>query len=73
MASVAEAGDVRSSRDLEDHFKRNFGVSGMTAACEYLADAGLLIKASTSVLLTRRSNTSLEELAFFSADPTHGT
>ena len=37
-------------------------------ACEYLADLGLIDKASTPVLLTRRSTISLEELAFFAAE-----
>ena len=63
-----ETGDVRSARDAEDHFKKNFGVSCVTTACEYLADLGLLGKASTAVLLTKKSNTSVEELAFFATD-----
>ena len=63
-------GDVRSTRDVEDHFKKNFGVPHVTTACEYLADLGLLGKASTPVLLTKKSNTSLEELAFFATEHT---
>ena len=66
---LRETGDVRSSRDIEDHFKKNFNVEGMTTACEYLADEGLIGKASTPVLLTRRSPVTLEELAFFRSDP----
>ena len=66
LAYFKEMGDVRSTRDVEDHFKKNFGVPHVTTACEYLADLGLLGKASTPVLLTKKSNTSLEELAFFS-------
>ncbi len=62
---LKEVGDVRSSRDLEDHFKKTYGISGITAACEYLSDLGMIGKASTPVLLTRRSNTAVEELAFF--------
>jgi hypothetical protein len=62
-----DTGDVRSTRDVEDHFKKNFGVAGVSTACEYLADLGLLIKASTPVMLTKKSTVSLEELAFFSA------
>ena len=69
---LQEVGDVRSSRDIEDHFKKNFGISGATCVCEYLADLGLVGKASTPVLLTRRSNTSLEELAFFFSGPPDG-
>ena len=60
-----EAGEARSATDIEDHFARNFGIEGVTAACEYLADQGLVGKASVSVQLTRRSNTEVQELAFF--------
>jgi hypothetical protein len=65
---LREHGDVRSSRDIEDHFKKTYGIEGITMACEYLADLGLIDKASTPVLLTRRSTISLEELAFFAAE-----
>ena len=37
----------------------------MTTACEYLADQGLIGKASTPVRLTKRSNVDVQELAFF--------
>jgi uncharacterized protein len=67
-----EVGDVRSSRDIEDHFKKTFGIVGVTCVCEYLADLDLISKASTPVLLTKRSNTSLEELAFFYSGPPDG-
>lgn len=62
---LREAGDVRSSTEIEAHFSRNFDVSGMTTACEYLADQGLIGKASTAVHLTRASNVDVQELAFF--------
>jgi hypothetical protein len=69
---LQEVGDVRSSRDIEHHFKKNFDVSGVTTACEYLSDLGLIGKASTPVLLTKRSNATLEELAFFFSGPADG-
>ena len=69
---LRQHGDVRSSREIEDHFSRNFGFQGITGACEYLADIGLIGKASSPVLLTRRSNVTVEELAFFSAEPADG-
>ena len=37
----------------------------MTTACEYLADQGLIGKASAPVRLTKRSNVDVQELAFF--------
>jgi hypothetical protein len=58
--------ETRSCTEIEDHFKRNFDVSGVTTACEYLADRGLLGRASTPVRLTKKSNVEVQELAFFS-------
>ena len=66
---LREVGEARSATELEDHFTRNFDVEGVTAACEYLADLGLIGKASTAVQLTRKSNTSVQELAFFHVQP----
>jgi hypothetical protein len=62
---LREAGEARSCSEIEDHFKRNFDVSGVTTACEYLADQGLIGKASTPVHLTKKSNVEVQELAFF--------
>jgi len=62
---LREAGDVRSSTELEAHFARHLDVHGVTTACEYLADQGLIGKASTSVRLTRKSRVEVQELAFF--------
>ena len=39
--------------------------SGVSLACEYLADIGMIGKASTPVQLTRKSNIEVQELAFF--------
>jgi predicted nucleotidyltransferase len=61
---LREAGEARSSSEIEAHFKRNFDVSGVTTACEYLADQGLIGKVSTPVRLTKRSNIEVQELAF---------
>jgi predicted nucleotidyltransferase len=62
---LREVGEARSSTEIETYFKRNFDVSGVTTACEYLSDRGLLGKASTPVRLTPKSNVDLQELAFF--------
>jgi predicted nucleotidyltransferase len=62
---LREAGEARSCSEIEDHFKRHFDVSGVTTACEYLADQGLIGKASTPVHLTKKSSVQLQELAFF--------
>ena len=61
---LREVGDVRSASDLEAHFSRNFDVEGVTTACEYLSDRGLVSKVSTPIQLTKRSNISVQEMAF---------
>jgi predicted nucleotidyltransferase len=62
---LREVGEARSCTEIEDHFERNFDISGVTAACEYLADQGLIGKASTPLQLTKKSNIEVQELAFF--------
>jgi uncharacterized protein len=67
---LREVGEARSCTEIEGYFKRNLDVSGVTTACEYLADQGLIGKASTPVQLTRKSNVRVQELAFFyTGDP----
>ena len=63
---LADAGDARACSEIEAHFKRHFNVEGVTTACEYLADQGLIGKASAPVKLTKKSNVEVQELAFFS-------
>jgi hypothetical protein len=62
---LREVGEVRSCTEIERHFTRQFDVGGVTTACEYLADQGIIGKASTPIQLTRKSNVSVQELAFF--------
>ncbi len=57
--------EARSCSEIESHFERNLGVGGVTTACEYLADQGLIGKASITTRLTKKSNTDVQELAFF--------
>ena len=64
LEHLREVGEARSATEIEAHFKRNFDVEGVTTACEYLADQGLIGKASTPVQLTKRSNVAVQELAF---------
>ncbi len=60
-----EAGEARSASEIEDHFTRNFDVSDVSTVCEYLADEGVIGKASLPVKLTKRSNVEVQEMAFF--------
>jgi hypothetical protein len=61
---LQEAGEARSCSEIDAWFKRQFDVCGVASACEYLADQGLIGKVSTPVRITKRSNVSVEELAF---------
>ncbi|HUF27881.1 MAG TPA: hypothetical protein VMM18_12975 [Gemmatimonadaceae bacterium] len=62
---LREAGEVRSATEIETHFRRTLDIDCVTVACEYLADEGLIGKASTPVQLTRRSTVQVQELAFY--------
>jgi hypothetical protein len=64
LEHLEEVGEARSCTEIEAHFKRNFNVEGVTSACEYLADQGLIGKVSTPVQLTKKSNVLVQELAF---------
>ena len=65
LEHLREVGEARSSREIENHFTRHMNLTGATLVCEYLADRGLLGKASTPARLTRRSNVDVQELAFY--------
>jgi predicted nucleotidyltransferase len=62
---LRDAGEIRAASDIEHHFKRTLDVSGVTLVCEYLADEGIIGKASAPARLTKKSNINVEELAFF--------
>lgn len=62
---LREAGEARSGTEIEDYFQRHLDVEGITTVCEYLADQGLIGKASAPVQLTKKSNVAVQELAFF--------
>jgi hypothetical protein len=61
---LRDAGEARSAGEMEAHFSRQFNISGVTTACEYLADQGRIGKVSQPARLTKRSTTHVQELAF---------
>jgi predicted nucleotidyltransferase len=61
---LQETGEARSCIEIEDHFKRNLGIEGVTLACEYLADQKIIGKVSISAHLTKKSNIEVQQLAF---------
>jgi hypothetical protein len=64
LEHLQEAGEARSSTEIEAHFHRNYNIEGVASACEYLADRGLINKVSIPVQLTKRSNVMVQEQAF---------
>jgi len=69
---LRDAGEARGCTEIEHHFKRNFGIEGVTTACEYMADQGRIGKAAVTTRLTRKSNVDVQELAFFYLDSEGG-
>ena len=63
MEHLGEVGEARSATEIDDHFRRNYGIGYASGACEYLADRGRLSKAPLPVKLTKKSNIEVEELA----------
>ncbi|HLH30430.1 MAG TPA: hypothetical protein VKY31_04455 [Terriglobia bacterium] len=61
---LRETGEARSCAEIEDHFKRNLGIEGVTLACEYLADQKIVGKVSIATHLTKKSNITVQQLAF---------
>ena len=68
LEHLREAGEARSCTEIEAHFKKTYDVGYVTTACEYLADQGLIGKASIAARLTKRSHVDVQELAFFALD-----
>jgi predicted nucleotidyltransferase len=66
---LRDAGDTRSCSEIEAWFTRHYDVGEVITACEYLADRGLIGKASTPVRLTKKSSVDVQELAFFYVEP----
>jgi hypothetical protein len=66
LEHLADVGEARSCTEIEEHFRKTYGIEHATTACEYLADQGLIGKASISARLTKRSHVDVQELAFFS-------
>ena len=58
-------GEPRSSTEINHYFLRHYDMEHVVIACEWLSDIGVIDKASTPVKLTTRSQTEVEELAFF--------
>jgi len=69
---LREARDARGCAEIEEHFRRQFGIEDVATVCEYLADQGRIGKAALPGKLTKKSNVEVQELAFFYQDETAG-
>lgn len=65
LAFLSEADGVRSATEIEDHFKNHMNIEGVTTACEWLSDRGVIRKVSSPVRLTEKSRVTFEEAAFY--------
>lgn len=64
LAYLAAEGEPRSVTQIDAWCQRHLGVGGASLACEWLADQGVLTKAAVPVRITKRSQTTFDELAF---------
>ena len=64
LTYLRQAGEARPCSEIEHHFTRTLGVSGVTTVCEYLADQKLIGKVSVGAKLTKKSTVAVQELAF---------
>lgn len=62
---LTEAGEARSATEIDAHFHRTIGIGHVSAACEYLADQGIIGKAAIAARLTKKSTADVQELAFY--------
>lgn len=62
---LRDAGTIRSATDIDTFFANQMNVGGIVTACEWLADKGIITKASSPVRLTRKSQVEFDELAFY--------
>ena len=65
---LRDVGEARSATEIDAHFAKTYGIEHVTTACEYLADQGMIGKASIATRLTKRSHVDVQELAFFAVE-----
>lgn len=69
VAYLRDAGEARGATEIDAHFRRAMGVEHVSGACEYLADQGLIGRASIAARLTKKSTVDVQELAFYALTP----
>lgn len=66
---LEEVGEARACSEIDAHFLRTLGVEHVSGACEYLADQGVIGRASITARLTKKSTADVQELAFYALTP----
>lgn len=61
---LKEAEGPRSATEIETYFQQQYGSSGVTSACEWLAEKDVLVLVGTPVFLNKQSRQEFEEMAF---------
>ncbi len=69
---LAAADGPRSIAELHAHVRNKVGAIDLLGACEWLARRGIVEKAAVPVRLTRKSQVTLEEPAYYYAGGTEG-
>ena len=62
---LREANGPRSSTEIDHYFQKQMGVESATAACEWLADSGVIERLSSPTRLTPKSRVDVEEAAYY--------
>jgi hypothetical protein len=62
---LSQEGGVRSTTDLDDHFGPKVQACSLAGAYEWLADQGVIQKASSPVRLHEKSRVTLDEAAYY--------
>jgi uncharacterized protein len=62
---LAEQPGARSSTEIDYHFARQHNIEGVSMACEWLADEGIIDRAAIPTRITERSHADVQEAAYF--------
>jgi hypothetical protein len=62
---LAEAGGPRSVTEITEHFRKLLQGDGVDAACEWLADRGVIEKVGTPLRLSDKSRVAVNEAAYY--------
>lgn len=65
LSYLSEVGSVRSASEIDEYLEQRAQVKGLSQACEWLADKGVLQKVATPLRLTEKSRVMLDEAAYY--------